>query len=272
MATDAFDIGPDRINQAAWSETSTLRWFSTFEGWSDPGERAAVSSVVDELRGAPILDVGVGAGRTTPILRALSDNYRAIDFSPAMVEICARKYPNVHVDFGDARNLSRFADGSFGLVMFSWNGIDAVSHDDRELVLREAFRVLRPGGVFIFSSHNKLGPGHGETPWSIRRDDVAHPRRLVHKIRGFRRSLSNHRHLRKLNRDEGAWSMMNASAHDFAIVIHYTTLALQLDALRHVGFDERVDVFDSRRGAPVLESSDTRRMWWFHFVARRPMT
>ena len=74
-------VTPDEVNRQAWSEAGTLRWFARYEGWSDPGERAAVELLAQEFEGLPILDIGVGAGRTTPMLRAISDDYRAIDFS-----------------------------------------------------------------------------------------------------------------------------------------------------------------------------------------------
>ena len=48
-----------------------------------------------------------------------------------------------------------FADASFDAVVISFNGIDCVFPEERRWqCLRECGRVLRAGGVFIFSSHN----------------------------------------------------------------------------------------------------------------------
>jgi hypothetical protein len=42
-------------------------------------ERVVLRRVAPDVRGGPILDLGVGAGRTTPYLRSLSDDYLGID-------------------------------------------------------------------------------------------------------------------------------------------------------------------------------------------------
>lgn len=263
-------LAPDRVNQAAWQSPETLRWFATYEGWSDAGEQVATERVAPRVQGTGILDIGVGAGRTTPLLRQLSSDYRAIDFAPAMVELCRSKYPDVDVQVGDARDLSAFADEQFGLVVFSWNGIDAVDDADRAKVLAEVHRVLRPGGVFLFSTHNKLGPGHHETPWRLSLRDIAHPRSTARRIRSLPLDARNHHRLRTLNHDAGEWSMMNAAAHHFGIVIHYTTLAHALDEVAASGFDADPEVYGSSDGRPVRVGDDTRDVWWFQVVAVKP--
>jgi len=257
----------DQINVEAWSDDATLKWFRKLEGWSDPGEQAALSYISISCAGVPVLDIGVGAGRTVPMLRALSSDYRAIDFSQGMVDVCRSKYPGLDVTFGDARDLGRYGDGSFGLVVFSWNGIDAVDHEDRQVILREVRRVLRTGGIFFFSTHNKSGPGHNEKPWTIRANDFAHLRHLAEVVAYFPRNLRNHRRNRGLDHDAGEWSMMNAAAHNFGIVIHYITLRQEFAELVEAGFQPDPVVFESRRGNRVRPGDDTRRSWWFHLLA-----
>ena len=56
--------------------------------------------VAIEARCRPILDIGVGAGRTTQLLRAISRDYVGIDDSPAMVEMCRAAHPEAHIIFG----------------------------------------------------------------------------------------------------------------------------------------------------------------------------
>ena len=51
----------DNVNRAAWRRGDTVRWFTKLEGWTDPGEKAALEAVTDACRGRPILDLGVGA-------------------------------------------------------------------------------------------------------------------------------------------------------------------------------------------------------------------
>lgn len=258
---------PDQVNQDAWSDNGTLRWFEHLEGWSDPGEEAALTAITLQCAGVPILDIGVGAGRTIPMLRPLSADYRAIDFVPAMVDACRSKYPALDVTLGDARDLSRFDDDTFGLVVFSWNGIDAVSHTDRITILHEVRRVLRPGGQFFFSTHNLDGPGHGEKPWTIRLNDFGHLRHLAEVVLHLPRNLRNYLRHRPMHHDGDHWSMKTAAAHHFGIVIHYTTLQGQLAELVAAGFRPDPLIFDNRRGGRLRAGDDTHRTWWFQIVA-----
>lgn len=261
----------DSINRPTWGRPSTVRLFRHLEGWTDPGEQAAVEYVAGEVRGRPILDIGVGAGRTTSLLRALSDDYVGVDYTAEMVQACRERHPGVRIEQMDARDLSRFEDGRFALVVFSFNGIDAVNLEGRRQVLREAYRVLQPGGLFIVSAHNRLGPGHGERP-RVHLNFSWNPLKLgwrtLQLARSLPRSWRNARRFRALNETHEDWSIMNAGAHDFSIVIVYTTLAEQKRELAEAGFEiERV--FDSAAGGPVGDDTDTRHIWWFHYLARK---
>lgn len=264
-AREATDLA--QINRDAWAKPLTLRRFTRLKGWTDAGERAAFEYLARTRPYRPVLDIGVGAGRTVPMMLDLTDDYQAIDFNESMVEACRTKYPLLRVEFGDARDLGRFADDTFELIAFSWNGIDAVDHDDRQVILREVRRVLKPRGTFFFSTHNKAGPGHGETPWGIRADDFAHPRHLAQIGVFFPINMRNHRRLRTLNRDMGGWSMMNCGAHHFTLVIHYTTLENQLCELEAAGFAPDPIVFSDRNGMRIHRGDGTRRTKWFHILA-----
>jgi ubiquinone/menaquinone biosynthesis C-methylase UbiE len=103
----------------------------------------------------PILDLGVGGGRTASYLSRIASNYVGIDYSEGMVRACRKKFPQLRFEVGDAADLSRFTDDSFDAVVFSFNGIDYLAPDDqRRRCLKECSRVLKSGGVFIFSVHN----------------------------------------------------------------------------------------------------------------------
>jgi len=105
--------------------------------------------------GAEILDLGVGAGRTTPHLARLASRYAGVDVSEAMVARCREKFPDLTFLQLDARDLSALADASFDVVVFSFNGIDVIpTVEGRRRCLAECARVLRPRGYLIFSVHN----------------------------------------------------------------------------------------------------------------------
>lgn len=105
--------------------------------------------------GLAILDMGVGGGRTTPYLAKSARRYVGADYSQGMVDSCRARFPSIEFHLCDATNMAPFADGEFDVVVFSFNGIDVIESDEgRQRCLLETARVLRPGGVFIFSSHN----------------------------------------------------------------------------------------------------------------------
>ena len=105
--------------------------------------------------GMAILDMGVGGGRTTPYLSRKASRYVGVDYSDEMIRLCRDKFPPLEFLVADASDLSAFADRSFDAIVFSFNGLDCLSPEpQRWACLRECGRVLREGGVFVFSSHN----------------------------------------------------------------------------------------------------------------------
>ncbi len=106
-------------------------------------------------RGGAVLDLGVGAGRTTPHLAARATRYVGLDYSDAMIARCREKFPALDFVIGDAADLSAFEDRSFDAVVFSFNGLGCLPEDaQRRRCLSEIARVTRPGGAFVFSLHN----------------------------------------------------------------------------------------------------------------------
>jgi SAM-dependent methyltransferase len=263
----------DKVNRGTWQRQSTVRQYRQLTGWTDPGERAAVEWVTPLVAGQPILDLGVGAGRTTGLLLPLSDDYLGIDYTADMVAACRIRHPGERFALMDARDLQALEAGHYGLVVFSFNGIDSVAPEERGLILREVHRVLRPGGLFIVSSHNRDGPGAREKP-GLHVAFSANPLRLgwrlLRTLRSLPRALRNHLRLRAANEDHEDWALRNCGAHDFGLLVVYTTLAEQQRQLQAAGFEVQA-VFDSEHGHAVAPGQDTRDVWWFHYVARKPL-
>lgn len=140
--------------------------------------------------GSDVLDLGVGAGRTTPLLAERAGRYVGVDFAERMIEYCRRQWPELEFHVEDAADLSRFDDRSFDTVVFSYNGMDTLHPDDaRHACLDEVARVLRPNGAFVFSRRNPralLEPrtgygGAGVRPWT-RPAVVSDLRRLLRAL------------------------------------------------------------------------------------------
>jgi SAM-dependent methyltransferase len=134
----------------------------------DSPEVAAIYSALDYLTpcerilfeayipmGSAILDLGVGGGRTTRYLANRAARYVGVDYAPAMVKACQAKFPDLEFVVADAADLTAFPDASFDVVVFAFNGIDHVlPGQSRRNCFGHIHRVLKPGGVVIFSSHN----------------------------------------------------------------------------------------------------------------------
>ena len=105
--------------------------------------------------GAAVLDLGVGGGRTTPYLSHNTSRYVGVDYASEMIRVCREKYPNLEFLEADASDLSYFASGSFDVVVMAYNGFDYVIPEEKRVrCCEECYRVLKPGGIFLFSSHN----------------------------------------------------------------------------------------------------------------------
>ncbi len=244
-------------------------------GWIDTGERILVNRIADEVRSQPILDIGVGGGRTAWMLRPLSRDYVAVDYSPEMVEACRQQYPGLDVRECDARDLSTFAEGAFALVVFSYNGIDVLDHGDRLKALAEMHRVLRPGGLILYSTGNKNGPSYGQRPWSPRQTSVTRQasatrilRILLHLPLSLPRYWRNHRNWWRQKRyaeDHGSWAIGTVSAYEFRIVAHWTLPSTEQQLLDSMGFavEETLDC----DGAPIEDDSTTTA--YFYVLARK---
>jgi SAM-dependent methyltransferase len=263
---------PDRVNRRTWQRRGTVATYRNLHGWTDPGEQAAIGSVAARVRGEPILDIGVGAGRTTDLLRPISPLYVGIDYTPEMVTACRIEHPGVRFQQMDARDMASFDAGAFALAAFSFNGIDSVPASDRAKVLAEVHRVLRPGGFFVVSSHNREGPGVHERP-ALHVPFSPNPLRLgwrvLRSLSSMPRSWANHLRLRTANEDHDTWALRNCGAHDFGLLVVYTTLAQQRRDLAQAGFEVEA-TFGNLGPHPLREGEDTSGIWWFHHVARKP--
>jgi SAM-dependent methyltransferase len=91
-----------------------------------------------------VLDVGGGTGIYAAWLTGLGYEVEVIDPAPVHVEHCTRA--GLRAEVGDARHLQR-ADATYDAVLLLGPLYHLPERDDRVLALREAHRVLRPGGV-----------------------------------------------------------------------------------------------------------------------------
>lgn len=94
-----------------------------------------------------VLDVGGGTGVHASWLADRGYEVQLVDSVPQHVQTASR-HGGFSVELGDARALSR-GDGSIDAVLLLGPLYHLVQAEDRLLALREARRVLRPGGVLL---------------------------------------------------------------------------------------------------------------------------
>lgn len=98
--------------------------------------------------GTPALEAGAGAGRLLLDLRATYGTAAGLDMSEAALSACARRGFRV-MAMGDVEKAVPFQDNSFRVVVFS----DVLEHMENDVsALREAARVIKPGGGIIISA------------------------------------------------------------------------------------------------------------------------
>jgi SAM-dependent methyltransferase len=265
-------------NRAVFENKKVVQEFVGREGWLDNGERCTLLSVAPAIRSKPVLDIGVGLGRSSSLLRLVTDDYVAVDYSTEMVRKFRELHPDVSIEVADARDLSAFHQGSFSFVYFSDAGIDAIDESGRKQYLAEVHRVLKDDGLLIHSTLNKEGENYGETPWQLhhpgRPPDLS-ARRFAqwcwHNLKDPLRAPRRYRNWfisRRLASDHGDWAMFPMSAHDFSIVAHFVTLPRARAELEEAGFDV-LAVHNSSSGSPIELSVVHSDAPMFYALARR---
>jgi ubiquinone/menaquinone biosynthesis C-methylase UbiE len=116
-------------------------------------ERPATISLLGDVTGRRVLEIGCGAGPLTSWLVDHGATVTAMDVSPEMLRLARQRLADraTFVVADLERPLSFASDGDFDLVVAS-----LVLHyvKDWEAVLREFARVLSPGGEVVFSTHH----------------------------------------------------------------------------------------------------------------------
>lgn len=152
--------GLNDSNQQAYATRSLVQHYTQL-GLLQPAEQTILTLLQGQLSSMKMLDIGVGGGRTTQHFSHRVLHYTGIDYSTNMIAACQKRFSAKSqaalFKVCDARDMSQFQDNSFDFILFSFNGIDSVSHSDRLKVFQEVSRVGKPGGYFCFSSHNLQG-------------------------------------------------------------------------------------------------------------------
>ena len=231
-------------------------------------EQTILSLLRPFLSEARVLDIGVGAGRTTRFFTGVPE-YVGIDLSAGMIEACQEKYrdaTNMRFLVCDVRDMSIFPKESFDIVLFSFNGIDCLSHEDRLNALREIQRVLKTNAFFMFSAHNlqfaprlfrkvQVRPIWWTSPWG-------------HLFMNMKR--------RKLNPEwhslaEKNYAIIDDGTYDWRLGgLYYVDPQYQVTQLHNTGFSN-VRIFSLTSGLEITLEAELKqnRDWWLYYLCQQ---
>jgi ubiquinone/menaquinone biosynthesis C-methylase UbiE len=259
-------IGISPKNQAVYSRAGIVRYYTQIHALQ-PAERAILEQLSDRLPTLKMLDIGIGGGRTTHHFHRRVGDYTGIDYSAAMIAACQQRFsqasPSPTLAVVDARHMEQFPDSSFDLILFSFNGIDYVSHRDRLQILQEIHRVGKPGAYVVFSSHNLQALAHD---FDYRQQISFNPLKTYVNlvmwalVRRFNRAIT-------LDRIKTADHLiLRDEAHNFRLQTYYIRPEQQIQQLAF-GFHS-IDVYPWQQGEKVAEPGDLAReaTRWLYYV------
>jgi SAM-dependent methyltransferase len=253
-------------NSDFWRDVNLVRAYDSSA--LRPVEATLFARYRTELSGR-LLELGCGAGRLTRELCELSDHVHAIDVSAAMVRRCREVCPQATVTQRDLRDLGEYESGYFEALVAPFNVLDVLDDGDRNRVLEDIVRIMSPGALLIMSTHNRayaprlVGPGR-QLLANMRARKL---RSTVAGIVRMPRRVANHRRLRRFERVEPGYSILNDDAHDHSMLHYYISRDDQARQLADHGF-ELLEVLDLQ-GEPVEPGEAAAGSPELHYVARR---
>ena len=257
-------------NQRVYESDDVVTFYSGQSYLQEP-EATILSEFRNRLPHMRMLDIGVGAGRTTIYFAALTKEYLGIDYSNKMINACQEKFQNSpqKISFltSDARTMKLFKDNSFDFVLFSFNGIDYMDHEERLSTLREIRRIITVGGYFCFSTHNlnfllkkcSIQLSKHPTILALRILSLLQMRLLNEKKtwKAIRTSSRNVNH-----------AMVKDDAFGFRLRTYYITPKEQLKQLSELGFSS-VKMYSLANGQVIKNPKDTTDHW-IYYLSQHP--
>jgi SAM-dependent methyltransferase len=233
-----------------------------------PSERTLLERWRGRWHEVDMLDLGVGGGRTADVFAAITRRYVGIDYSAKMIDFCRLQYPEgpqVRFVLGDASDLSFLGEDKFDFILFSFNGIDYVSHDKRSAVLREVrARLKGADSLFLFSSHS-LHCYPFAFQWST---NLRRPIRSLYRLPKeaiFNCRLAFSSSIPAEEAKQRGWAILNDGEHGFALSTYYVMPQEQIRQIEEAGL-ELVETMN-KSGEPI-DWREPQPDQWLYYLCR----
>ena len=227
-------------NKIVYESKDVVDFYAKQHDLQEP-ESAVLNKLGSKLAAMSMLDIGVGAGRTTLHFALLAKKYLGIDYSTEMINACLKKYqnsPKISFLVSDARTLKRFKNSSFDFVLFSFNGIDYMNHEERIETLREIRRIIRHGGFFCFSTHN-LNFLFNKCQIKLSKHPVIFVSCIFNLLQiRFLNKTNAWKTIRSSYRSQQFTMVNDDGTHNFRLRTYYITPIEQLKQLRRCGYSD----------------------------------
>jgi SAM-dependent methyltransferase len=130
-----------------------------FERWYAPRDwrfyRFLLRHIITHAEPGPILDAGAGTGLFVEAATRWGMDCRGIEGSADAVAMGKARYPEMRLELHDLAEGLPLPDASFSTVVMN-QVIEHLDEDTGAKVVREVFRVLRPGGLFFIASPSRF--------------------------------------------------------------------------------------------------------------------
>ena len=246
-------------NAAAWAREVRQGHDVTREFLNNP----AFLALIGDLRGRQVLDAGCGDGYNTRILARAGAHMTGVDLSARMIGLAQDEERRAPLGIRYARasytDLALFAGASFDAVVSFMALMDGPRFD---LAMAECFRVLRPGGRFVFSIMHPCFLTRGSR-W-IRNEEGVKVERVVGNYFDPTRWVERFR-----------LTDAPAEAPEFAVPRFDRTLSEYVNTLTAAGFVlNRIE--EPRPSEEYCQAHPSQRGWrdhaalFLHFLAEKP--
>ena len=195
------------------------------------GEKILIENLKNNINNGKMLDIGIGTGRTTKYFSQYFNKYVGIDYAEEMINTAKQTYKNKNIQFFclDAKNMNIFNDNEFDYILFSFNGIDCVSFDDRLKILTEIKRIAKPRATFVYSTHNIYN-----IPKLFSFHMPKNPLNIIPEIKRVKKINTINKNPDQLLKSD--YVIITDGDIDFSVQYYYGNMNFEFEQLKKIGF------------------------------------